>query len=118
MRFLVTGGAGIIGSRIVQALIGAGASAHVLDDLSSASCLSQSLPNVMLTQGSILDSVKVSQLVAESDFLLHLAANSSILDCEKEPVQSREVNVGGTEVVAEAVVPHIRIAPKPNCSVT
>ncbi len=76
-KFLVTGGAGAIGSRLTKALAEAGAAiVIVLDDLSSATQRNvPSMPNVLFVKGSILDEVKLKRVFIEKpEVVFHLAA--------------------------------------------
>ena len=100
-RYLVTGGAGFIGSHLVDALLAAGHSVHVLDDLSTGR--RQNLPaGTELTIGSVTDPVLVQTLLATCDGCFHLAAIASIERCRTEWLASHQVNLGGTIAVLAA----------------
>ena len=106
MRFLITGGAGFIGSHLAEGLAGRGDRVSVLDDLSTGS-----LDNIAhlvddglvdFDFGSIQDRGTVEKMVAESDFVVHLAAALGVKLILEKPVECIETNVAGTQVVLEA----------------
>jgi UDP-glucose 4-epimerase len=105
-RCLVTGGAGAIGSTIVDHLLAAGA-AHVtvLDDLSSGSLDNLagvlSSDRVTFTEGDIRDGKLVRRLMAGTDLVFHQAA-IKIIRCIAEPRLALEVLAAGTFEVADA----------------
>lgn len=103
MQALVTGGAGFIGSHLVDALLAAGARVRVLDDLSSghADNLAQAAA-AELTVGSVCDFETVQRLVAGCDVVFHQAAIASVPRSVADPRGSHAVNVGGTVNVLEA----------------
>ena len=108
--FLVTGGAGTIGSTIVDQLVDAGASRIlVLDNLvrGREANLAKALPSgrVELVHGDILDVDLVNKLTAESDATFHLAA-IRITQCAEEPRLANDVLVNGTFNVVEAAAAH------------
>ena len=98
MRFLVTGGAGFIGSHITEELLRRGHSVVVLDDLSSGkeANLSHLAGNVELRRGSVCDPTAVADACRGADYVLHLAARTSVPRSVIEPVQTNHVNVDGT----------------------
>ncbi|HEY3227445.1 MAG TPA: NAD-dependent epimerase/dehydratase family protein [Planctomycetota bacterium] len=101
MTALVTGGAGFIGSNLVDALAGRGERVRILDDLSTGR--RQNLPpNVELLQGSITDAAAVVDAVKGVDVVYHLAAVVSVQQCLEEPVAANEVNVVGTSRILQA----------------
>lgn len=104
MRTLVTGGAGFIGSHIVDALIAGGHEPFVLDDLSSGS--RENLPaNVPLFQVDIRDAYGVRQVFDEvrPQLVSHQAAQMSVSRSVREPKFDAEVNVLGLlNVLGEA----------------
>lgn len=106
MRFLITGGAGFIGSHLTERLIRRGDSVSVLDNLSTGS-----LENIArlvddglvdFNFGSIQDRETVEKLVGEADFVVHLAAALGVKLILEKPVECIETNVSGTQVVLEA----------------
>ena len=78
MKYLITGGAGFVGSHLADALVGRGDSVVALDNLSTG--VSQNLAGVRgsplfkYVSGSILDEALVEELVGSVDHVLHLAA--------------------------------------------
>lgn len=105
-RFLVTGGAGFIGYRTVQALLAADANAEVavLDNLSVGMPLPASQPRLTTRQSDIRDKDAVLDLIRafEPDTIVHLAAVHHIPTCERERAYALDVNVVGTELLLAA----------------
>jgi dTDP-L-rhamnose 4-epimerase len=99
---LVTGGAGFIGSHLVDALVRAGEKVRVLDDLSSGreENLAASHANVELVRGSVADAATVRRAMAGVRRVFHLAARPSVQKSFEEPELAHEVNAGGTMRVA------------------
>ena len=99
---LVTGGAGFIGSHLVDALVRAGEPVRVLDDLSSGreENLAASLAKVELVRGSVADAATVRRAMAGVRRVFHLAARPSVQKSFEEPELAHEVNAGGTMRVA------------------
>lgn len=100
MNVLVTGGAGFIGSHIVEHLQGQ-ADIRVLDDLRSG--FKRNLDGLRheFIQGSILDRDRVRRAMRGVDYVFHLAALTSVPESLEKPVEYSEVNTGGTLVVLE-----------------
>jgi UDP-glucose 4-epimerase len=103
MRFLITGGAGFIGSHLCDLLIGEGHAVHVLDDLSTGRAENVShldaREDFAVTVGSVADERLVAGLVAEADVVVHLAAAVGVRLVVESPVRAIETNVHCTEVV-------------------
>jgi UDP-glucose 4-epimerase len=103
MRYLITGGAGFIGSHLSDLLLAQGHDVHVLDDLSTGSMdnLEHLLANAAFTTtvGSVDDHDTVSRLVAQTDTVVHLAAAVGVRLIVERPVHAIETNVHCTEVV-------------------
>jgi UDP-glucose 4-epimerase len=103
MKYLITGGAGFIGSHLAETLIARGDQVIILDNLSTGSI--NNLHNltglVEIKNGSILEKATVSKLVAESDFIVHLAATLGVLNIINKPLHSLKTNIQGTENVLE-----------------
>jgi UDP-glucose 4-epimerase len=104
MKYLVTGGAGFIGSYLVEKLIARGDQVVVFDNLStgSASNLSGIKNKIKFEQGDILNKEAVDKLVSESDFVVHLAAALGVFNIVNKPLESLKTNLQGSEVVLEA----------------
>ena len=103
MKYLVTGGAGFIGSHVTDALIARGDSVVVLDNLSTGN--SHNLehlvgnPNFEFVSGSILDTELVDRLVAGVDHVLHFAAAVGVFTIVDKPLESLTTNLRGIVVV-------------------
>lgn len=107
---LVTGGAGFIGSHIVDQLLAAGLSrVRVLDDFVRGQRrnleAAQLTGRLEVTEGDIRDASLVDDLVKGSDYVFHQAA-LRITHCAEEPVKAVEVMINGTQNVLEASVRH------------
>lgn len=98
MRYLVTGGAGFIGSNIVDELLRRGHSVTVLDDFSSGKeeNLGRALPQIRLIRGDICDLEAAREACEGADYVLHLAARTSVPRSVKDPVETNHVNIDGT----------------------
>ncbi len=112
MRFLVTGGAGFIGSHLSDLLVGEGHRVHVLDDLSTGSMGNASQlegrDGFRATVGSVSDGAVVDELVADCDIVVHLAAAVGVKLVVEHPVRAIETNVHCTEVVLAAADRHAK----------
>lgn len=104
MRILVTGGAGFIGSNLVQVLLGRGDTVMVVDDLSTGSMANVD-PRTGFRHIDILDD-ELGSVFSEfkPDAVVHLAAQASVVESIKDPARDREVNAVGTRTVAAAAV--------------
>jgi len=104
MRVLVTGGAGFIGSHLVDALVARGDDVVVLDDLSTGrrENLAAAGPRARLVVGSVTDSEAVRAAVAGCALVYHQAAVASVQRTVEAPVDTQRVNLGGTLNVLEA----------------
>src|SRR5690242_7265625 len=107
MRALVTGGAGFIGSGLVDALVARGDEVTVLDDLSTGrrSNLDGALrEGARLIEGDVRDAGAVASLVDEGGFeaLFHLAAQIDVRRSVADPRFDLDVNAGGTLQLLEA----------------
>ena len=104
MKYLVTGGAGFIGSHLTEQLIARGDQVVILDNLSTG--LSDNLSTIKnkieFEQGNILDKSLVEKLVSNSDYVVHLAAALGVLNIVNKPLESLKSNLQGTEIVLEA----------------
>jgi len=98
MRYLVTGGAGFIGSNTVDELVRRGHSVVVLDDFSSGKedNLAEVRNKITFIKGSITDIEVVRKAMHEAEFVLHLAARTSVPRSVKDPVETNRINIDGT----------------------
>ena len=95
-RVLVTGGAGFVGSNLVRRLLDYGATVTVLDNLETGSLDNLAgADGYRFVQGSVTDLPLVSELVADSQYVIHAAARNIILSTQK-PHGDFEANIGGT----------------------
>ena len=100
-RYLVTGGAGFIGSHLVEGLLAAGHGVRVLDDLSTGK--RENLGNeVELVVASVVDRKAVRSAMEECDGAFHLAAIASVAKCNEDWAGAHQVNLTGTINVFEA----------------
>ena len=98
MRYLVTGGAGFIGSHTVDELVRRGHSVVVLDDLSTgkAENLSGVRSQIEFVQDSVTNLDAVHRACRGADCVIHLAAQTSVPRSVKDPIETNLVNVNGT----------------------
>ena len=95
--YLVTGGAGFIGSHVVQTLLARGQSVRIADDFSSG--LRDNVPSSLtadLVEGDLSDPAVAARAVAGCKYVVHLAAIPSVPRSVKDPVRSHRANVEGT----------------------
>jgi UDP-glucose 4-epimerase len=104
VKYLITGGAGFIGSHLAEALIFRGDQVIVFDNLSTGSIKNLAGLSDMINfeQGNILDKSVINKLVAESDYVVHLAAALGVLNIVNNPLESLKTNLQGSELVLEA----------------
>jgi nucleoside-diphosphate-sugar epimerase len=105
MRYLVTGGAGFIGSNIVDELVRRGHSVTVLDDLSSGkeSNLAGVRDKIELRIGSVTDMAAVQQACHGAEYVIHLAARTSVPRSVADPLDTNHANIdGGLNVLVAA----------------
>ena len=98
MRYLVTGGAGFIGSNTVDELVRRGHSVVVLDDLSSGKedNLAEIRNKITFIKGSITDIEVVRRAMHEAEYVLHLGARTSVPRSVKDPIDTNKINIEGT----------------------
>lgn len=98
---LVTGGAGFIGSHLVEALLAAGRRVLVLDDLSTGQAANldrvRDHPNLRVVLESIANEARLAELLTQADEVYHLAAVVGVRRVLEEPEQTAETNIGPTE---------------------
>lgn len=104
MKFLVTGGAGFIGSHIVAALVANGDKVTVLDDFSSGrrENLEPVLDKIELVEGDIRDKALAAKLMRDIDYVLHQAALRSVPKSLGNPELYNDVNINGTLNILKA----------------
>jgi len=104
MKVLVTGGAGFIGSNIVEELLKRGYEVRVLDNFSTGKRenLKDFQKDIELIEGDIRSFHIVQQAVKGVDVILHEAALPSVPRSIKDPITTNEVNVVGTLNILEA----------------
>ncbi len=113
MKVLVTGGAGFIGSHLVDALLADGDEVVVLDDFSTGS--RENLAHIpssralRIVEGDVLDAELVAGLVQGAEQIYHLAAAVGVRRILDNPLTSIRVNLHGTENVLNAMVPSQRV---------
>lgn len=110
MRTLVTGGAGYIGSHLVDRLVHLGHEVTVIDDLSTGNLanIAAVCDDVRFVEASILDADITDTLVAGADTVFHLAAAVGVGHIIEQPLRSLVINTKGAENVIAACVKHDR----------
>lgn len=112
MRTLITGGAGFIGSHLVDALLARGDTVIAVDNLSTGrhdnirGHLND--PSFEFVMGSVLNADLVDDLVARSDVVFHMAAAVGVKLIVEQPLESLVTNIRGSEVVLEKAHKHGR----------
>ncbi len=108
MSYLITGGAGFIGSHLSEALLRAGHRVIAIDDLSTGRLDNvaslQDHPHFHFARAGIENQVVLDRLTSEVDVVVHLAAAVGVKLIVERPVQTIETNVGGTEHVLRAAL--------------
>lgn len=104
--YLITGGAGFIGSHLTEALLERGDTVTVLDDLSTGSWANllevAANPRLTFVMGSVLDELIVDELVHQADVVVHLAAAVGVNLILDHPLRSFTTNIRGSEIVITA----------------
>ena len=104
MKYLITGGAGFIGSHLAEKLIARGNQVVIVDNLSTGSVnnLFGIKEQIEFHRGAILDKIVIEKLIADSDYVVHLAAALGVFNIVNKPLESLKTNLQGTEIVLEA----------------
>jgi len=102
--YVVTGGAGFIGSHLVEALLARGQGVRVLDDFSTGKRenLDPFLDRIEVVEGDLRRIDDVRGAVEGADYVLHQAALRSVPRSVDDPMSTNDVNVGGTLNVLQA----------------
>ncbi|HLY93893.1 MAG TPA: GDP-mannose 4,6-dehydratase [Gaiellaceae bacterium] len=107
MHWLVTGGAGFIGSHLSERLIAGGHRVTVIDDLSTGSASNLTAirdhKSLRFHADTVMNLPLIRELVDEADIVVHLAAAVGVRLIVESPVRTIETNIGATEVLLEAV---------------
>jgi UDP-glucose 4-epimerase len=112
MRYLITGGAGFIGSHLVDALTTRGDSVLVLDDLSTGR--RENLEHVLdselveFVEGSVLDQRLVDDCMRSGDHCVHLASAVGVQLIVRQPLETLQRNVRGNDIVISTAARHRR----------
>ena len=103
MRYLITGGAGFIGSYLVEKLVLRGDQVIIVDNKSTGSIsnLKAVQDKIEFIEGDILDQSLIEDLVSKSDYVVHLAAALGVFNIVNKPLQSLKTNIQGTENILE-----------------
>jgi UDP-glucose 4-epimerase len=101
MQVMVTGGAGFVGSHLVDALVRRGDQVVVLDDLTTGYAGNVN-PDARLVEGDVADPAIVAEAVTGTQVVFHLAAARAVLRSVQEPQATDRANTGGTLNVLEA----------------
>lgn len=104
--YLITGGAGFIGSNMVEALLDRGNRVVVVDNFSTGRLRNlesvEKHDSLRIVHGSVLDELMVDELVHECDEVVHLAAAVGVRLIVEQPLRSFTTNIRGSEIVIEA----------------
>jgi UDP-glucose 4-epimerase len=110
--YLITGGAGFIGSHLVEALLARDEMVVAFDNLSTGRLRNLdhigNHPNLRFVQGSVLDELAVDELMHKCDVVVHLAAAVGVKLIVEEPLRSFTTNIRGSEIVIESAFRHRR----------
>ncbi|HQV63926.1 MAG TPA: SDR family NAD(P)-dependent oxidoreductase, partial [Anaerolineales bacterium] len=102
MKYLITGGAGFIGSHIARALLEQGADVRVLDNFSSGKRENLTGLDVEILEGDLRDASVVTRAVQSVEVIFHEAAFVSVPESMEKPQECLDVNVTGTSMLFEA----------------
>ncbi len=102
MKYLITGGAGFIGSHIARALLQQGADVRILDNFSSGKRENLSGLDVEVIEGDLRDISRVTEAVRGVNVIFHEAAFVSVAESMEKPQECFDVNVTGTSILFES----------------
>ncbi len=102
MKYLVTGGAGFIGSHITRTLLERGSQVRVFDNFSSGKRENLKGLDVDLLEGDLRDASKVADAVKGMDIVFHEAAFVSVAESMEKPQECLDVNITGTSILFDA----------------
>ena len=100
-RWLITGGAGFIGSHLVGELVRKGESVRVLDDFSAGrrENIAEVASKISVVRGDVREKKDVKRALKNIDYVLHQAAIRSVPRSLDDPIFTNDVNVGGTLMI-------------------
>lgn len=105
MNYLITGGAGFIGSHLAEALLARGVDVSIIDDLSTGSILNierlKPNPRFQYVLDTVMNRAVLTEMVDRADVIIHLAAAVGVRLIVESPVRTIETNIKGTELVLE-----------------
>ena len=103
MRYLITGGAGFIGSHLAEVLLAEGHEVWAFDDLSTGAADNVAAlrpnPKFRLIVDTLFSAPHVAELIDQADVVFHLAASVGVFQIVESPVRTIETNIRGTEIV-------------------
>jgi UDP-glucose 4-epimerase len=102
VKIFITGGAGFIGSHLVEHFLANGDSVTVLDNFSTGTTLNLSNSGLEAISGDIRDQKLVEKLTSESDLVLHMAAALGVSNIMNKTLESMSTNITGSEIVLNA----------------
>jgi len=105
MNYLITGGAGFVGSHLAEALLARGTDVAIIDDLSTGSILNiehlKPNPRFQYVLDTMMNRAVLTEMVDRADVIVHLAAAVGVRLIVESPVRTIETNIKGTELVLE-----------------
>jgi len=106
MLVLVTGGAGFIGSHIVDAMLSEKHDVRIIDNVSTGRVenIKHLEGKIEVIDGNISDKAAIDSAVEGADYIFHQAAQTSVVDSIKHPAKTWDVNIKGTKLLLNAAV--------------
>lgn len=101
-NIVVTGGAGFVGSHLVDALVANGECVHVIDNFSAGKFPAQLNPRATYYEMDVRNHESITPVIAGADVVFHMAAAVSVAQSVEDPLGAHDVNVNGTLSVLEA----------------